>query len=398
MTQSRIPSAGPNDPQSRPPQPAETAGTDPPPPKADSQSEATTLPTTSRRWIRPALSAFISLAIVVAIFWYFLPQYTSISAVWSSIKGMTWLELTTLALAAAWNLATYWFVMVSTTPGLTYPQAAVTTEASTAVSNTVPAGGAIGMALTYSMYGSWGFSRSRTSVSLVVAGIWNNFVKLGMPVLALCLLALQGKPSGGRILAAFVGLAALIAAVVLLAMLLGSESAAKRIGLGAAAVASFLRRLIGRGPVQGWDLATVKFRGRTALLVRARWPFITAATLVSHLSLYLVLLLALRHIGVFGHDVTWIEALAVFAFARLLTAIPLTPGGLGVVEIALITGLVAAGGARPEVAAAVLVFRALTYVLPIPVGLASYLFWKRNRSWRRAPGAAPRTSLVPEST
>jgi uncharacterized protein (TIRG00374 family) len=131
--------------------------------------------------------------------------------------------------------------------------------------------------------------------------------------------------------------------------------------------------------------------------VRARWLWITLATLVSHLSLYFVLLLALRHIGVSGHQVGWVEALAVFSFARLLTAIPITPGGLGIVEIALITGLSAAGGERPEVAAAVLLFRALTYVLPIPLGLATYLFWKRNRSWRRPPGEAPRTTLVPES-
>ena len=93
----------------------------------------------------------------------------------------------------------------------------------------------------------------------------------------------------------------------------------------------------------------------------------------------------------------WVEALAVFAFARLLTAIPFTPGGLGVIELALITGLAAAGGDRPLVAAAVLVFRALTYVLPIPIGLGTYVFWRRNRSWRREPNSAPRTELVPET-
>jgi uncharacterized membrane protein YbhN (UPF0104 family) len=76
----------------------------------------------------------------------------------------------------------------------------------------------------------------------------------------------------------------------------------------------------------------------------------------------------------------------------------LTPGGLGVIEVALITGLAAAGGPRAEVAAAVLIFRALTYVLPIPVGLATYVFWRRNHSWRRPPNSAPRTSLVPETT
>ena len=80
-----------------------------------------------------------------------------------------------------------------------------------------------------------------------------------------------------------------------------------------------------------------------------------------------------------------------------MTAIPFTPGGLGVVELALITGLSAAGGDRAEVAAAVLVFRALTYVLRIPIGLATYVFWRRNKSWRRPAGTAPRTPLVPES-
>jgi uncharacterized protein (TIRG00374 family) len=111
-----------------------------------------------------------------------------------------------------------------------------------------------------------------------------------------------------------------------------------------------------------------------------------------------VLLLALRFVGVTESQVGWAEALAVFTFARLLSAIPLTPGGLGVIEIALITGLTAAGGMRAEVAAAVLVFRALTYVLPIPIGLGTYLFWRRNRSWRRAPNTAPRSLLVPETS
>jgi putative heme transporter len=133
------------------------------------------------------------------------------------------------------------------------------------------------------------------------------------------------------------------------------------------------------------------------LLLHARWHWITLATLVSHLSLFALLLLSLRFVGVGADEVSLAEALAVFAFARLLTAVPFTPGGLGVIEVALITGLAAAGGERAEVAAAVLIFRALSYVLPIPIGLATYVFWRRNRSWRREPNSAPRTELVPET-
>jgi uncharacterized membrane protein YbhN (UPF0104 family) len=346
--------------------------------------------------VRRLLPPLFSLAIILLVFWYFLPQFTSLSAVWASARSMTWLELSTLGLLAVWNLATYWLVSVSTMPGLTYRQAAVAAEASTAVSNTVPGGGALGIAMNYSMFGSWGFSRSRTSVSLLVSGVWNNFAKLAMPVVALALLALQGSPSGGRLIAGLVGIAGLLAAVVVFGMLLSSTEAAVRLGLAAAAVANGLLRVVRRPPVRGWDKATAKFRSRTVRLLKARWLWITLCTVVSHVSLYLVLLAALRYVGVSDAEVSWVEVLAVFAFARLLTAVPFTPGGLGVVEFALITGLSAAGGARAEVAAAVLIFRALTYVLPIPLGILSYLFWRRNRSWRRAPGAAPRTDLVPE--
>ena len=188
------------------------------------------------------------------------------------------------------------------------------------------------------------------------------------------------------------------AVVVLLGLLLHSRESAARIGIAAGRVASALRRPFGRPPVAGWDRATTKFRDRTVLLLRARWHWLTLATVVSHLSLFAVLLVALRAVGVDPEQVSAVEALAVFAFARLLTAVPFTPGGLGVIELALITGLAAAGGDRALVAAAVLVFRGLTYVLPIPLGVGAYLFWRHDRSWRRAPNSAPRTPLVPETT
>ena len=181
-----------------------------------------------RRRLRPRqlLAPALSVLIVIAVFWYFLPKFTSISAVWASIQSMTWLQLTILGVAAVWNLATYWFLMVATMPGLTVPQAAVVTQSSTAVSNTVPGGGAIGIAMCYSMYSSWGFSRSRGSVSLLVAGLWNNFAKLGMPVLALALLAFEGGTGGGRLVAGLVGVAGLVAAIAVFGALLRSDGAA----------------------------------------------------------------------------------------------------------------------------------------------------------------------------
>jgi uncharacterized protein (TIRG00374 family) len=239
------------------------------------------------------------------------------------------------------------------------------------------------------MLSSWGFSKSRGTLMTVVTGMWNTFIKLGMPIFALAILALQGDPGAGRSAAAVVGLGVLVAAIAVFALILRSEEFARRSALLAERGASALLRLVRRGPAQGWDLAVTKWRGRVIGLVRHRSPALTASALVSHVSLYLVLLVALRVVGVSEHQVGWAEALAVFAFARLVTAIPITPGGVGVVELALIAGLTKAGGDAARVVAAVVLYRLLTYLLPIVLGLATYAWWRRNRSWRDSAPPLP---------
>jgi uncharacterized protein (TIRG00374 family) len=328
--------------------------------------------------VRQTVKALLSAVLVIAIF-YFLFRKIDFGEVWAEIRGLTWLELGTLFVLAGWNLLTYAFVWMSvTTPRLSFGRAMVMTQSTTAVANTVYGGAAIGIGMTYSMFGGWGYSRSRTTTAVMVSGVWNSFIKLGLPVLALALVALQGGAGGGRVTAALIGLAGLVAAIVVFVLILRSEQTARLVGLRAAGVASRIVRLAGRPPVHGWELATVKFRGRTVELVRRRWIPITATSLVSHISLYLVLLVALRHMGVSDAEVSWAEILAVFAFARLATAVPFTPGGAGVVEAVLIGGLGAAGGDRAEVTAAVLIYRALTWGLPILVGIVAFVWWRRR--------------------
>jgi hypothetical protein len=112
---------------------------------------------------------------------------------------------------------------MSVTPGLSFWRAMGMTQATTAVANTIPAGvgtanpagvgTAIGIGLTSTMLGSWGYSRSRTTTAVLVSGVWNSFIKLGLPVLALALVALQGGATGGRVVAALLVIAGPAAAV-----------------------------------------------------------------------------------------------------------------------------------------------------------------------------------------
>ncbi|HKY65814.1 MAG TPA: YbhN family protein [Acidimicrobiales bacterium] len=344
--------------------------------------------------VRRALSGLLSLVIVGGIFWFVLGQFSDLSSVWRSIRSLSGAEVALIVAVSLFNLATYVPVMVLATPGLKARQSFVLTETTTAVSNALPAGGAIGVGLTYTMLGSWGFSKSRSTLSVLVTGIWNNFVKLGTPIVALAILVLQGQPGGGRLVAALVGLVGLVTAVVVFALILRSDDFARRAGLTMQGVATRMMAPFHKGPATGWDNAVAKFRSRVLGLVRHRWLALTAVTLLSHLALYAVLLTCLRCVGVPDSEVSWAEALVSFSFARLVTAIPLTPGGVGVVELALIGSLTGFGGDRPEVVAAVLIFRLFTYVLPILLGAFTYLFWRQNRSWHDSAPPMP-ASLAP---
>ncbi|MDJ0925372.1 MAG: YbhN family protein [Acidimicrobiia bacterium] len=334
-------------------------------------------------WKRVVQGA-VSLVVVVGIFVGVMPQIADYGEVWATIRSLTWLESFSLALVALWNLATYWFVLVAALPGLRLREAAVVNQASTAVSNSLPGGGAIGVAVTLAMLTSWGFRIAAIARSALVTGIWNNFVKLGMPVLALALLALESDITPARIGAAASGLGVLAGAIVVFGLILKSDGLARSIGSGLGRLVSRAQRLIRKPAVEGWDERAARFRTDTIGLLQHRWLQLTLATIVSHLSLYIVLLVTLRHVGVGQQDLSWIQVLAAFSFVRLISALPITPGGVGVVELgyaaAMTIGMNDMTSAR--VVAAILVFRVITYALPIPLGAASYVVWRRNRTWR----------------
>ncbi len=334
-------------------------------------------------WKRIA-GALISLVIVVGIFVGVMPLIADYGDVFDTLLDMTGLEIGSLVLIGLWNLVTYWFVLTAALPGLRLREAAVVNQASTAVSNTLPFGGAVGVGVSVAMLTSWGFPVTAIGRSAVVTGIWNNFVKLGMPVLALALLALEGGITPARVTSAAIGIGVLIGAIVVFGMLLRSDRLARTLGRWFGAVVDWFLGLVRRDPIGGWEERASNFRKDTVGLLRHRWLWLTVATLISHISLYLVLLVALRHVGVSQDELSWIAVLAAFSFVRLISALPLTPGGVGVVELgyAAVMTIGLDDITSAQVVAAILVFLAITYLLPIPLGLISYVIWRVNTSWK----------------
>jgi hypothetical protein len=121
---------------------------------------------------------------------------------------------------------TYWLVEMSARPGLSYRQAMKITQTSTAISNTLPGGAALGAGLQIAMYVSYGFARQDIALSLALTGIWNTFVKLGMPIVALLLLVIGGNAGGALVAVAVIGVLILIGTILAFAVSLRSERGA----------------------------------------------------------------------------------------------------------------------------------------------------------------------------
>jgi uncharacterized protein (TIRG00374 family) len=81
-----------------------------------------------------------------------------------------------------------------------------------------------------------------------------------------------------------------------------------------------------------------------------------------------------------GAGVPWQGLLLAYCAGQLAVNLPVTPGGLGVVEGSLMVALVAFGGAKAATVAAVLVYRVLSFWIPLPVGGLCYLGLRRLRT------------------
>ena len=339
-----------------------------------------------RRPGRKILRTALPVVLVAVIFGFALPRFASYGSAWASIGAMTWPQALLVAAAAAGSMVCSWIVICSVLPSVRLREAAAVNLSSSAVANTLPAGGALAMGVSWAMLSSWGISTADYVLYTLVSGIWNVFARLVLPVLALLVMVTVSLPRcrpdrrrrngpsparrhGGR-----------------------SRPPAAQRALRAprrpCAAARARRRLSAGTPAPppgaaGW---LPGFRDRAAALLAARRWRITAATAVGNLTLWLVLLACLRGIGLSQAQVPWQTSLAAFAFVRLLTVLPVTPGGIGITELGLVGILAANSGHRAsaQVTAAVLLYRAVTYFPPIPLGAVACLAWRHAPTLIRA--------------
>jgi hypothetical protein len=151
-----------------------------------------------------------SAVLVAAIFGFALPRFASYRSAWASIQMIAWPQALLVIIAAAASLASGWIVIRSALPSIRLRQAAVVNLGSTAVANTLPAGGALAMGVSWAMLSGWGVSAADYVLYTLVSGLWSVFARLGLPVIAVVITMTMRRPSAGLLAGAVTGLALLV--------------------------------------------------------------------------------------------------------------------------------------------------------------------------------------------
>ena len=324
------------------------------------------------RWVMIA----VSVATIALTFAFVLPHIADYQQVWEVLKGLSWPWIAGLAGAAAINVATFGPPWMAALPGLSYLHSSRVTLASTAVSVVAPGGGPAGRAASFGMRKAWGFEGRPVGLAVTVTSIWNQLMILGVPIVAVAALVAEGDRNRTIEWVALISLAVFCTLVAAFAVGLADARLTRRVGDRAARVTSWAKGLLHKAPVTWNGEAFVRFRRESIVLIRDRWWYLTLTTLANHLSVFLLLLVSVRAVGVTPTEVSLVEAFGAWAVSRVIGSLAPTPGGLGFVELGLTGTLVAFGASSAQAVTVALVYRVLMDVPTLLLGLLAAATFK----------------------
>jgi uncharacterized protein (TIRG00374 family) len=362
-----------------------TAGLSPPP--ADSPEGSEPLPPARRRRLlpRPVWQVGRLLILALLIEYLVVPQLAGPRKVLSLLNRVSPLLLLVAVVLEAGALVAYGLLTRAVLP----PSSRVRLfdilriELTTlSVSHCAPGGSATGTALGYRLLTQFGATSSDAGFALGVQGIGSALVLNVVLWLALIVSIPVWGFSAVYLLAAAVGAVLLMLTLLLVYALTRGEEK----------VASLLSRVAARVPFvdgdalqRSWQQVSERLaelgRRREAMIRALVWATLNWLLDAASLAVF---------VGAFGKWVNPDGLLVAYGLANVLAAIPLTPGGLGVVEATLTTVLVGFGTPRGIATLGVISYRLVQFWAPIPIGGLAYVSLQASRHgesgrrrWRR---------------
>ena len=346
------------------------------------------------------------------IFYLLLPQVLD---VWEQIPRLTaikWWFVVILPLEAG-SFACQWKLTRTALPQVSWFVAATAQLASNAIAKVMPAGAAVGGATGYRMLSVSGVNRATAGAALAATAIVSNGVLFALPMVAVLGSILTAPVPGDLAVIAWGGALLFLVLFAVVFTLVRFDRPLWLLGHLVERVAGWLIRHV-VAPVQRWGARMGERRphlaghghsgagassppaGPTAAgFVRQRdimvstlgprWRTALVAAVGNWGLDYLALVAAIY--AVTGAKPRLSLILLAYGAAAVLSMIPLTPGGLGFVELGLTAALVAAGIKPADALLATLAYRVVSYWLPLPAGLVASILFRRR--YGRVPADEP---------
>jgi uncharacterized protein (TIRG00374 family) len=300
------------------------------------------------------------------------------------LRTITWFWFVLVALLEAASFGCYWGLLRVTVVGVSWFVAGTTQLAANAFSRIVPGGAASGGSMSYQMLTAAGAPRARTVTALTATGLISTAVLFALPVLTVPAI-FSGAPVDRSLLrAAQIGAVIFVLIVGAGALLLFTDGPLLATGRVVQRVRNRLRRR--RAPLTDVPETLIRERDLIRGVIGNRWWEALLFAAGNWLFDLGALLAALAAVGARPRASL---VLLAYVVAALLAMIPITPGGVGFVEVGLTATLQLAGITPARAVLATLTYRLVSYWLPIPTGLGALLLFRRRYGGPRTVETKP---------
>ena len=339
--------------------------------------------------MRKALAPILILAIIGTLGVF---QREVLSDIFARLMELPRIRLVPLACAAMAMVCARGFFLLACSPGVTLRQAIMADQAALAAGyGIVLGGGAVGTGMRIHMFTTWGIAHLTIASSIIATAVVPSFTTWGLPNLLLVGPVLGGTASSEQILAVAVGIPLIVVSFVFWWLALRSSTLFSIVGRFTGSVRSYLLRKIplrfstARAAVERTQpLAfSIEMRDDVVQLLRGRWVVIFTASVSTLIAGFTCLWTSSVVFDVKG--LTFREALVVFSLVRVVIALSPIPGGTGLAEVGLVVLLERAGVSTIDATGMTLLYRVLTWFMPIVVGSATWWRYNKTRSVRRIP-------------
>jgi uncharacterized protein (TIRG00374 family) len=325
--------------------------------------------------MRAAMAVIAGLAIYLVF-----PAITEVLASWPRLSTLNpWWLFAAIGAEIAHFTCTFALQRLALRTRAWFP--VITSQlAGNAITLIMPGGAAVGAAVQFRMLAISGMDTGSTVGGLAAFSLLGVGGLLALPLFALPVILIGAPVSRGLEHAALLGAAGFVAFAGLGAVVLTYDAPLRWAGGAAQRLRNWVLRK--RPPLEGLDETLLSQRNDIRAVLGRQW---WQALLLSAGRLafdYLCLLLALRATG--SHPRPSLILVA-YAAAGIVGMIPVTPGGLGLVEASLTGLLVLAEVDSSQAVLATLTYRIASYWVPLCAGPVAYGLFKFRYRNRKTP-------------